>query len=235
MKLSRLHAFDDSQRRSARVDSGFGCVRCGCTIYQYWQLTDEAKGLSTAFLLCPPCGEVLAHADRGVETARKLIAHPLARQSGFDRRASLYVPALEIPDIILTPGTTMSRTVVPILFAGIPVVEFAPPERAGGAVRLSVTLAARRTAQTRAVCENEWATAEGLWKFERRGSHYRIASTDETAVLAFKVTQSGTVVIERLLTHDKSRTLQIGPEGVFVDQDKVNIPSSRAHLVGVAL
>jgi len=128
----------------------------------------------------------------------------------------------------------MARTVVPILFAGVPVIEFAPPERAGGAVRLSVTLACTGAEQTRVVCENEW-NAGSTWKFERRGSHYRIASADGTAMLGFKVTQSGAVVIEQLLTQSQARTLRIDADGVFVDQDKVTIPSSHSHLVGVAL
>ncbi len=69
----------------ARYASGFGCVRCGCTVFRYC-IAKRDDGVSSLaahpFLLCPTCLELLGTgiSDQAFAAIR---ARPMARRSFF--------------------------------------------------------------------------------------------------------------------------------------------------------
>ena len=228
-------------RRTVRFASGFGCVRCGCTIYRYRRIDGaDAAGRAPAtaddmVLLCPPCYHAL-DGKPGAETALATMRdRPLARQTLFDRRRLPYAQALVVPDTLLPSGDIMRSTVVPIMFGGIPILKFGPPEVPGGAIDVSIALGAGDGMPVRVVRSNEWMIEDGGWRFDRPGHRYVVTSRDGVARLVLAIDGPGVFTVEHLRSRAGTRMLEIDANGTRVDGVMVHTPSVRKQLVGIAL
>jgi hypothetical protein len=223
--------FDPRELERARHLSGYGCIRCGCTIVQYCQDGDDG-GL---FLLCPPCVTALRTMADGDRVLAVLLAHPLPRQEGFDRRPYPYVEAFAIPDTHFVRGITMRRTIMPIVFGGAPVLSLEQPEAYGGAVRLTVQLGAGGDAPETLVRYSQWLGSEGGWRFEQRPGRYLFSHAGGEAMLALTFAGDGAIGIEALRSRIGAHVLEIDAAGARLDGADIAIPSGDLQLVGVTL
>lgn len=225
---------DDKDRRHVRHACGYGCVRCGATIYQYRTVSGSAD-VDDIVLLCPPCAHALAGRPGAEQALRIMRQRPVARQSQFDRRKLPY--ALEMPDLVVVPGVTMRKTPMPILFGGVPVLRLDAPEVPGGAVEIGITLAMAGEAPRPVVVANEWLPqgGEGDWTFERPGNRYVITSRDRSAQLILAAVTPGLLALELLRTFDGCRMLESGHNGTRIDGVACPTPAVKSQIVGMAV
>jgi hypothetical protein len=227
---------DDNDRRYVRHVCGYGCVRCGATIYQY-RTINGSEDADDLVLICPPCAHALKGRN-GIEQALRIMrAQPVARQKQFDRRKLPY--ANEIPDVTVVPGVTMHITPVPILFAGVPVLRLGPPEVQGAAVDISVALGVAGGQPQQIVASNEWlpdAADEDSWTFERPGNRYVITSHNRSAQLILVIVTPQSFVIELLRTHGgEGEMLETGLGGTRLNGVALPTPASKSQLVGMTV
>ena len=222
----------------ARYASGFGCVRCGCTVFRYCSAKRD-DGVSSLiphpFLLCPPCIELLG-AGISDQAFTAIRARPMALQRDFDHSRLPYLPAqrgLDIPDVTATPGITMHGTGIPIVFGGIPVIVVAPPEIPGGAIRLSVSLGDGSGPPVRVLEANEWVAPPG-WQFAHHGRRYQILRSDR-AWLELSFHPRTGITIEELRTSNGGRVLTIDETGARLDGAPVAFANTNARVIGVTL
>ena len=222
----------------ARYASGFGCIRCGCTVFHYCTARRDDSVTDLAphpFLLCPPCLELFAGGLPDA-TFAAIRARPLALQREFDHTRLPYLPAergLDIPDVTIAGGITMRGTGIPIVFGGVPVVVIAPPEIPGGAIRLSVSLGDGGGAPVRVIDHNQWVAPAG-WRFAHVGRHYQISRGDRAWLDLSYHPRSG-LALEDLRTAAGGRVLTIDDGGARVDGAQVTFPQASARVIGVTL
>ncbi len=239
MKITALNGPVEADLLSeARYASGFGCIRCGCTIFRYCTAQrdeDVADPALHPFLLCPPCLDLFAGGLPDA-TFAAIRARPLALQRDFDHTRLPFLPAergLDIPDIAIAGGITMYGTGIPIVFGGVPVIIIAPPEIPGGAIRLSISLGDGSGAPVRLIDNNEWVAPAG-WRFVYAGRHYRIGRGDRAWLeLAFHP-RTG-LLLEEMRTTTGGRVLTIDEGGARVDGEPVVFPQASARVIGVTL
>jgi hypothetical protein len=222
----------------ARYASGFGCIRCGCTVFRYCaaQRDDAVTELAPhPFLLCPPCLDLFA-AGLPDATFAAIRARPLALQREFDHARLPYLPAergLDIPDVSIAGGITMRGTGIPIVFGGVPVIVIAPPEIPGGAINLTISLGDGSGAPVRLIEGNEWVAPEG-WRFAHVGRHYQISRGDRAWLELSYHPRSG-IALEELRTSAGGRVLTIDASGARLDGAPVTFPPASARVIGVTL
>ena len=222
----------------ARYASGFGCIRCGCTIFRYCvaKRNDGASNLAPRpFLLCPTCLDLMSPgiSDDAFAAIR---ASPMALQRDFDHSRLPYLPAergLDIPDVTAAPGITMHGTGIPIVFGNMPVIVIAPPEIPGGAIRLSVSLGDGSGLPVRVIEANEWVAPPG-WRFAHTGRRYHVSRADR-AWLELSFHPRIGFAIEELRTCHGGRVLTVDESGARLDGAPVAFPHSSARVIGVTL
>jgi hypothetical protein len=232
LALQRPDTGDDERR--VRDDCGYGCIRCGCTIYQYRTIGGTAAP-HDIILLCPPCAHALK--DRpGAQTAlRAMRDKPVTRMQFFDRRKLPYGTAM--PDVEVVPGVVMRNTPVPVMFRGTPLIRLGPPEVPGGAIGMSIALGRASGVPMPLVIANQWQPDDDApdWTFERPGNRYVVTSRDQSAKLILVIHTPQLLAIELLRTHAEGEMLEIDAGGTRVDGVFQATPASKSQLVGMAL
>jgi hypothetical protein len=224
---------NEDDRRYVRHVCGYGCVRCGATVFQYRSVSGSADP-DDLVLLCPACAHALTGQPGAERALRAMRASPLARQKLFDRRKLPYFN--DLPDVTVVPGVTMHATPVPILFAGIPVLRFAPPEVQGGATAFSVALGVAGGEPQPIITANEWMIEDPEeWTFARPSNNYVITSRDRSAQLIVAIVTQGHWSIELLRTHGDGTMLESGRHGTRIDGVAQITPPSRSQLVGMSI
>ncbi|MFT3966712.1 MAG: hypothetical protein QM690_12615 [Sphingobium sp.] len=223
---------DEGERRDVRHACGYGCVRCGATVYQYRTLSGGSS-LEDILLLCPPCAHALAGRPGTEQALRVMRERPVTRQRQFDRRKLPY--GQDLPDLIVVPGIAMRQTPVPILFAGMPVLRLDPPEVPGGAVRIGIALGRAGEEPRPIILSNEWLPEDDGWTFERPGNRYVVTSRDRSAQIILAISTPQRLVLERLRTHGGGRMLESGEQGTRLDGVARPTPATRSQIVGMTI
>lgn len=233
MTLTVLGEMDQFDRSLARRRSGFGCVRCGCTLFRYCRIEEFLPELSE-FIACPACIPALRQMDCGAGIPRTIIANPLALQAGFDRRDLGYLTGMRLPDIRLPEGVMLRSTPIAVVFAGAPAFEVAMPEVSGGAFQLSIRLGLKDSAPQPLVLRNEWVAPHG-WTFRRLGGSHALIHDDDDAELRFQILDNHEIALERLVSHARHRKLVIDAQGVTVDGQRLMLRDRASELVGLSV
>jgi|GEM_PF-468429 hypothetical protein len=239
--VSRPADFSQRDYREARYMSGFGCIRCGCTIYRYCAAQAEAEAEAQAgpesgipFLLCTPCRDMLNGFDQGESVLAVLRRSPLPVQAGFYRDLLPYMRGYNLPDTRLAGGAIMRQTAVPIMLGGKPVLGLGPPETYGGPAQISVTLGAGDGRPVAIVKSNEWLVEDGSWQFERRGNRYAFRSADGAAELTLTFGTDKAITIEKLHSRVGAQELAIDGGGARLDGATVTLPNVDSQIIGVS-
>lgn len=223
---------DQGDRRYVRHVCGYGCIRCGATIYQYRTLSGR-EDVEDIILLCPPCAHALSSRPGAERALRVMRDAPVARQREFDRRRLPYGEGL--PDVRVVPDATMRATPIPISFCGQPVLRLDPPEVPRAAVRIGLTLGRAGDEPRRLVVENEWLPGDGEWTFERPGNRYVVTSRDGSAQIILSIVTPKLLALELLRTHGGGVMLESGLNGTRIDGVARPTPSARSQIVGMAI
>ena len=216
--------------RAARYASGFGCIRCGCTIFLYSQLEGHEEG--QAFLLCADCRDRLNTMEDMAPVLAVMKRRPVPGQTGFDRAPLPYMRGYDIPDTCFPGGVVMRRTAFPIVFGGKPVFSLMPPEIYGGPVQLTVMLGRAGLAPEVIVNANEWMGDEARWRFTWRGNRYRFESIDGLALLVLAFNGGDRISVEQLRCGSGPNLLEIDANGVRLDGCVIELASSDSQVIG---
>lgn len=220
---------DEELLREARYASGFACIRCACTLHQYWQLSSGA-----VVLLCPPCGALLARTEGGEEAVARMRDRPVATHAAFDRRRLPFGD--RIPDVRIGPGTPIHNTFVPLMFGGGAVLQVEGPETGGAPVRIGITLGtADGATPEEIVLGNHWRAGSDRWRLEHPLGRYTITSSDGSAGLVLGITSPNSLAIDWLRTHADGHVLEVDGGGVRLDGEPVSFSAASSQLIGLAL
>ena len=220
---------------AARRLSGFACIRCACTVYEYCRLdSDGPEG--DLFLLCIACRKALNALTHDLEAVLALLRRkPLAQQPQFDRSPLPYARGYDILDVSFAFGPTMRSTIVPIVLAGKPVLSLFPPEVFGGPAQMTLVLGAADGAPIKIVEANRWTPAATGWRFERLTNRYGFESPDGAAALRLAFLPDAMVRIDFLRCRFAGSDLEIDERGARLNGLSIAIPDSAEQVVGVRL
>jgi hypothetical protein len=207
-------------RSDLRYYCGFGCVRCGVTIYQYLSLPavkekrQEAPNTS-ATLLCPTCHILVEEERLTPAQVHGFHASPIARQRQFSRDRLPF--SNDLPELAVGGSRAVRDTPIPLSLGGEPLLLFAPPRQGVGATRISVRLGGYDGEPVQIIDGNEWLIASEEWTFAHRGDRFIIAETAGDGLAILRIIQRNRIAIEHLRTSIHGRRIEATPDWVEVD------------------
>jgi hypothetical protein len=219
----------------ARFQSGFGCIRCGATIFHYCTQAQQAlhnPGLEEIFLLCPQCFEQLTRQAQADHTLVVLRSNPLPLQHDFAKAHLPYSPsrnALDLPDVALGGRWLFHRVSIPMILRGLPVVAVEVPEIPGGALVLDITLCNAAGDPVRVVVGNEWVAPAG-WTFRMVSNRYIIEGPGFELSLRYESSKG--LDIDRLICTLDTLPVEITREAMTFKGEPLAIPPARNCVVG---
>jgi len=209
-------------RADLRYHAGFGCVRCGVTIYQYLslpQLSDTRKEPSaTSTMLCPVCHQLVEDGRLTPAQAHAFHASPIARQRHFARDRLPF--SNELPEIVAGGSRAIKDTPVPIAIGGEPLLIFAPPRQGVGATRISVCLGDASGEPVHVVDGNEWLANDGGWTFAHRGDRYAFNAVRGESMLVLRIVQRNRMAIEHLRTTIRGTRVEVTPDWMQIGNQR---------------
>lgn len=236
MRTEAVFGYDDltqEQKRRARHDAGFGCVRCGVTIFHYVGVPRENGGLDDPpqlALLCPACLDRYLSGSVTPANLRWFHGSPIAGDPFFDRG---HLPYTHLVPALLAGGpATVRQTPVPVMLGPVAPLRFDPPRSGVGAVHISVTLGDEGGVPVDIVIANEWSAPDATWRFIGRSGRYMVESTRCDSQLILDFPSRDSIVVTLLRTTIAGKRLELTPDYLDIDGDRrVNAVASRS-LVG---
>jgi hypothetical protein len=183
-----------------RQRCGFGCVVCGCPIYQYHHLdppfaearTHDPDGI---ILLCGACHNRKTRGLLSEESVRHAAEHPRALQTVFSFGPFDF--GTEHPEVVLGALRAIRTSVIVRAFGDdIPVV--GPPEAPGGPFRLSAVLCDSDGLEVIHIVENEWRTSVENWDVQVSGRTMAVRSAPRNITLRLRSDPPRSLIIEHL-------------------------------------
>lgn len=187
-------------KRTVRQRCGFGCVVCGCAVYQYEHILPEfSEALShnaeSITLLCGGCHD---RGTRGLLAKKTVIEaneNPKCMSLGFSFGA--FDAGIDYPQVLLgTLRATRTRVLLQLL--GDPVLSVAPPEVGGGPFLLSAFFCDRKGIPILHIVNNEWRVPTTNWDVELAGQRITIRHASRQIILQIRTEPRKRLVIEKL-------------------------------------
>lgn len=221
-------------RADLRYHAGFGCVRCGVTVYRYLSLPalrDSGPDGEAATMLCPPCHDLVEEGRLTAAQVHGFHASPIARQRHFSRE---HLPfSNDLPELLVGGPRLVRDTPIPIAIEGQPLLLFAPPRQGVGAIRISLCLGNANGGPQRIIDGNEWLVSDGAWSFAQRGDRYRISASSHGGLAVLRIVTRNRIAVEHLRTDMLGYRVEITPDWIEVNGQRLvdQIPSGM--LVGL--
>ncbi len=213
------------RRAELRARSGFGCVRCGVTIYSYLSLPDLGEGRSArtaegeATLLCPACHALVETGRLSSAQVHGFHASPIARQRNFSRDRMPFFN--ETPELRIGGPRPVRDTPVPIAMSGDPLLMFTPPRSGVGAIRISVRLGDPNGVPVQIVDANEWLITDGSWSFAQRGDRYSFNAARGDGLAVLRIVSRGRIAVEHLRTRIGDQLIEATADWIEVDGQRM--------------
>jgi hypothetical protein len=225
------------ERTALRYHCGFGCVRCGVTIYQYLSLPvlpDARKEpAATATMLCPVCHQLVEDGRLTPAQAYAFHASPLARQRHFARDRLPF--SNELPELVVGGSRIVKDTPIPFAMNADPILLFAPPRQGVGATRISVRLGDMTGEPVQIVDGNEWLATDGAWAFAHRGDRYAFTAARGEGLLVLRIVQRNRIAIEHLRTTIRGMRIEATPDWVQIGNQRFIDRVASGVLIGMDL
>lgn len=187
-------------KRQVRQACGFGCVRCGCAIYEYEHIAPtfaEAKEHDPEKIacLCHGCHGKVTTKFGSKESVARARERPWARQPGNESWDHLDL-STDTLNVELS-GMTFVNTPQILVVDGVPLLEIHPPEEQGAPPTLSARFFDRTGAPIARIDRNEWRGSAEPFDIEASGGRWTIRSDSRKIDLVLKLTPPTGVVVER--------------------------------------
>jgi SEC-C motif-containing protein len=192
-----------SVAREVRQRCGFGCVMCGCAIYQYEHhdppfaeaRVHDASGI---VLLCGACHDRRTRGLLSPESVTVAAQKPRARQSGFS--FGMFDVGDRHPDVRI--GSVLARNSKTILrILGDDVLSVQQAEVSGGPFRISATLCDAEGQEIIRIVDNVWQAPVTNWDVEVVGKRISVRSTPRRIELCLRTEPPQLLVVEKLDMH----------------------------------
>jgi hypothetical protein len=224
-------------RADLRYSCGFGCVRCGVTIYQYLALPvvkdKRQEGGEGATILCPTCHTLVEEDRLTPAQVHGFHASPIARQRHFLRDRLPF--SNDLPELAVGGSRAVRDTPIPFSLDGEPILFFAPPRQGVGATRISIRLGGENGDPVQIVDANEWLITDGSWAFAHRGDRYFVTETGGDSLAVLRIVQRNRIAVEHLRTSIRGRRIEATPDWVEVDGKRFVDRVSSGVLIGLDL
>ncbi len=187
-------------KRSVRKRCGFGCVVCGCAVYQYEHLNPAFADAmlhdpEAIVLLCGGCHDRVTRRLLSKETVERAAADPRCLRQGFS--FGPFDVGVEFPEVVI--GTFRgTRTRVLIQAFGDSILTVEPPEEPGAPFRLSALLCDRDGREVLRIEDNEWKVPTTNWDVEVVGQLITIRRAMREVVLQIRTEAPRALIITRL-------------------------------------
>ena len=227
------------ERANVRFHCGFGCVRCGVTIYRYLALPElpenrkDADAAGGATLLCPICHTLLEEGRLTPAQIHSFHVNPIARQRHFARDRLPFTN--DLPELAVGGSRAVRDTPIPFMLAGEPLLIFAPPRQGVGATRISVRLGDTNGEPVLVVDANEWMDEDDQWIFAWRGDRYIVEARHGDGLAVLRIVQRNKIAVEHLRTTIRGRRLEATADWVKVDDRRHVERIASGVLVGLDL
>lgn len=232
MNLQVLEQIDSIEGKTVRAACGYGCVRCGCNIVQYCELSGDAF-LQNRFLACPPCLETLEGLVKDPAVLDRIIHHPIALEPEFNRKGLSYLHSMRLPDILLPGGIELRSTPIPAALSGQPLIRIDMPEISGGPFQLSLRLTGKDGHLVKIIDQNLWLGGPD-WRFMRISNTYFIENIANKSRLNFAIHNGSEIEIYDLHAWVRERRLTISSLGIDVDGSPFVFPKTSGRMVGIS-
>ncbi|MGE4431340.1 MAG: hypothetical protein AB7E05_11430 [Sphingobium sp.] len=223
----------DAAEAEVRHRCGYGCVRCGVSIYVYARLpiTDAPGWQAPAtILLCPECFALLRRHPLQPEHYAALLARPVLRDPQFDRQ---HLPhGAVLPEISAGGNPAIHAVSVPLLCGDQAPLIFAPPNRGLGALRISIALSGADGVMRPVIDANRWHPQEEGWRFAHRGGRYIVESDRSDARAELHCVAPDRLVITHLRTRCDDHDIELTPDWLEVDGERSRNAIMGGQLVG---
>lgn len=241
--FSRLTDLSLAEKDAAEAASGFGCIRCGVTIAQYFAARWEAD--ERRFLLCPACAPKVTSGAITPEQLARLCDDPIALLPHFDRDHLPFSPML--PALSIAGRERLEGISAPIMLGWMAPIRFFPPVRGNGATLLSISLGAGvgdgegkgeaggEGGAEQLVERNEWVADPARWSFAARGGRYHFTATAGDARLVLHWEARDHVIVEELVARLDGRLVEVTRGEARIDGAPVRADFHEHRMVGLQI
>lgn len=187
-------------KREIRKRCGFGCITCGCAIYQYEHVDpvfSEAKehDSSKMALLCGSCHQKVTSGMWSKDRVKKALENPKCLQTGFS--FDTFDLGSEHPTIVLG-NSEISNTSTILEIHGEPLIKIEPPEENEGPFRLSALFYDRSGKEIFRIAQNEWQGPITNWDIEIKGRTITVRDAPREIILVIHAEPPNKLVVEEL-------------------------------------
>lgn len=207
-------------KREVRKRCNFGCVICGAIIIDYEHFRPDFKDAREhdpdgITLLCPTHhGRV----SRGVLSKKSIQeADEKARDKPSSPRES-FSWGQQIPDLRI--GGMISRSMVPLTFFDVPLLEFKEADEPNGPLLLNMTLNDSKGRPSLSIVENEWMPISRNWDVTMTGNLLKIWEERRKTCLQIRIQEGNILHIERLHMLIGDATIDLSAKGLKISTPK---------------
>jgi len=186
-------------KRQARKECGFGCIICGSSLIEYEHIAPEftdAKKHDPAgiALLCPQCHSKKTRGFMPSEDVFRARQKPHCKINGASREKNLFSIRHQA---IRIGGATLRNCEIPILCAGIPLIQFTR-DPGSGELLFSGIFFSPDGYPSLVIKENEWLPLLSNWDVEIAGGVLTIRSGPGNLSLRLHVDHEQGIIVDRL-------------------------------------
>lgn len=200
----------DPVMRELRQACGYGCVICGCAIYQYEHVDPvftEAKehNPKRMALLCGSCHDKKTRGLLSKDTVMRARRSPVAKRKGF---SSLSLDVAPDSMVAVKIGQTEFHGLRNILIVdNETILSVSPPESRGTPPRIDAAFYDRSNKLVARIVENEWRGELTAFDIETKGCMIKVRSKPRGIDLVLRVVPPHGIVLEQLRMCRNGKTI----------------------------
>lgn len=210
-------------KRKIRQDAKFGCVVCGCGIYEYEHIIPEFSEAREhnpehMTLLCPTCHSKVTKGAFSKESVLKAKLNPAASQKGFSNEWFDFDS--EKHPYVIFGGTKTTKCEIPLEIYGVKILEIKRPEQKNTPFLLSGIFYNTKEEPVLQIIDNEWRNLSSNWDFKFEGPRMTILNDKSKIVLQLKAEPPNGIIIEHLEMNYKGQSVIITPDYISINTNK---------------
>lgn len=226
-------------KREVRQRCGFGCVKCGMSVYEYEHLDPEFSEAKKhdpngIVLLCGGCHSLKTRRMLSVETIKKHAENPFCKREGMS--SAWFDISDTHPEITL--GNLSCIDIKSLInIDGESIFSIEPPEEPGSPFRINAFLVNKKGEEILRIDNNEWKTPTTNWDVDVVGPRITIRNGLRDIALILRVEAPKSLIVERLemLHRGVSIKCQEGHDLEIITQDGAKLTSGGASLIGCSI